>query len=61
MAVRYNRAKPITYRATIGKSGKLVKQWKVSRSAPLGKATVKIGIAGEPKPYTALVSFTVVK
>jgi hypothetical protein len=61
MVVRYSHGKPTTYRASIGHSGKYLKKWKVSRTAPLGKASVKITIAVTDKPYTAVVSFTVVK
>lgn len=61
MVVRYSHGKPATYRASLGHSGKYQKKWKVSKSAPLGKASVKVTLAGAEKPYTAVVSFTVVK
>lgn len=61
MVVRYYHARTVTYRAGIGQSGKLIKQWRVSRSAPLGKASVKIAISGEAHPYKGVLKFTVVK
>ena len=59
--VRYYHARPVKYRTTVGRTGKLVKQWSVAKTAPVGKATVKIIIADDRRPYSGLVSFTVVK
>lgn len=59
--VRYHSGKPATYRATTDGAGKLVKTWRVPKSAPLGKARVQIDVAGEGKPYSTTVSITVVK
>ena len=61
MVIQYYHGKPSSYRATIGRSGRLVKRWNVPKTAPLGKATVRIGVAGSGKPYNALVSFSVTK
>lgn len=61
MTLRYHGARATTYRATIGRSGKLTRRVSVSRRAPLGKAWVKIGVAGSGKTYRTSVSFTVLK
>jgi hypothetical protein len=61
IVVRYSQGKAITYRSSVGHSGKYLKKWTVSKTAPLGKARVKITLTGIEKPYTAVVSFTVVK
>jgi hypothetical protein len=61
MVVRYFHARPVTYHAGIGPSGRLIKQWKVARSAPVGKATVRIAISGDQQPYSGVLTFTVVK
>lgn len=61
MVLRYSHGKPASFHSTIGSSRKLVKRWKVPKSAPTGKATVKIQVAGDGKPYNTTVAFTVTK
>jgi hypothetical protein len=61
LVVQYHRSKPVTYRATIGSSGKLVKRWKVPRRAPLGKATVKVTVDGAGDPYNTTVTLLVTR
>lgn len=61
MAFQYVHGKPSAYRATIGRSGKLVKRWNVAKTAPIGKATIRIHVTGDGKEYKTLVSFSVTK
>ncbi len=61
LVVHYHRGKPVTYRATIGASGKLVKRWKVPRHAPLGKAAVKVTVDGTGDPYRTTVTLLVTR
>lgn len=61
MVVHYHTGRPVTYRAIVGSSGKLVKQWKVPRNAPLGKASVKITVAGTGSPYKTTVTMVVTR
>jgi hypothetical protein len=61
LVVHYHRGKPVTFRATVGDSGKLVKQWRVPKTAPLGKAAVKVTVDGDGDPYVTTVTLTVVR
>lgn len=61
LVVHYHRGKPVKYHATVGTSGKLVKKWRVPRTAPLGKASVKITVNGSGDPYTATITLTIVR
>jgi hypothetical protein len=60
--VQYRRSKPVTYHGKVASSGQYVKSWKVPRSAPLGKAQVKVAIGGPLKSaYVTVVDFVVLK
>lgn len=59
--VQYRHGKPSTYHGKLDGAGTYVKTWKVPRSAPLGKSTVKVTVTGSDKPQQVSVSFTVVK
>jgi hypothetical protein len=59
--LRYRSGKPTTYRAKIGKSGKLTKIWKISKKAPLGRGKVQVSLTDAGSPYKTTVSFTVTK
>jgi hypothetical protein len=61
MVVHYNHGKTVTYRATVGASGKLVKQWKVPKNAPLGKAAVKVTVQGSGDPYVATATLLITR
>jgi hypothetical protein len=61
LVVHYHRGKQVTYRATIGPSGKLVKRWRVPRKAPLGKASVKVTVDGTGDPYKTTVTLLVTR
>lgn len=61
MTLRYSHGKATVYRTSIGKSGKLSKRWKIPKSAPVGKAGIKVDVVGDGKPFSATVSFIVTK
>lgn len=61
LVVRYRYGKATTYRATIGKSGTLVRRWTVPKRAPVGKASVRIDLSGAGKHYSTAVSFVVTR
>lgn len=57
--VRYKGDKPWRRSARVNATGKLRLYWKVPATAPLGHATVTVQVKHNPKPYTAVVPFTV--
>jgi hypothetical protein len=58
--VQFKGGKPITYRSKIGSSGTLVKKFKIPRSAPLGKAQIKVSVKGSAS-YSKTIDFLVTK
>lgn len=61
VSIRFKSGKPILYQGKIGSSGTLVKTWKVPKSAPLGKASVAITVAGKTDKYAKSLDFQVVR
>jgi hypothetical protein len=58
--IQFKSGKPITYRSRIGSSGTLVKKFKIPRSAPLGKAEIRIYVKGSAT-FSKTVDFLVTK
>jgi len=61
VTIHYKSGKPVIYKATIGSTGKLTKSWKVPKSAPVGKATVKVAVQSDGTAVAKSFSFQVVK
>lgn len=61
LVIHYHKGKPTTYRATVGTSGKLVKTWRVPKTAPLGKASVKVTVNGSGDPYSTTINLVVLR
>jgi hypothetical protein len=65
IAVRYPKVKPLTFKGKVDQTGVYVKTWTVSKSAPLGRASVKVTILSAdknaPSPDPFVIGFTVTK
>lgn len=60
LLIQFKSGKPITIRSKIGGSGLLVQKFKVPKSAPVGKAVVKISVKGSAN-YSKSIAFLVTK
>lgn len=58
--VRYRTGKPKLYRATVGSTGTAVTTWKIPRTAPVGKGSIKISVSGA-EMYSKILFFLVTK
>jgi hypothetical protein len=61
VTIQYKSGKPLIYRAKVGSTGKLSKTWKVPKSAPVGKATVKVVVDSGGTTVSKNFSFQVTK
>lgn len=61
MVLKFSHGKPVTYKTAVGRSGKLLKRWKVAKTAPTGKASITVDIVGSATHYTGTLAFTVTK
>jgi hypothetical protein len=59
--VHYHSGKLTTYHAKVGESGKLTRHWRVPKTAPLGKGTVKITVQGAGDPYVTTIKLVVIR
>ena len=59
--VQYGHAKPVTFHGKVDSSGAYSKTWKVPKTAPLGKATLKVSVKNSVTPYTGTVYFVVTR
>jgi hypothetical protein len=60
VTIQFKTGKPITYRTKIGSSGMLVKKFTIPRSAPIGKAQIKVSVKGAAS-FSKTIPFVVTK
>jgi hypothetical protein len=60
-SIQYRRGKPVTYRGKVDAGGQYMKAWTVPKTAPLGKAQVKVAIQRMEKSQPPAVDFVVLK
>jgi hypothetical protein len=60
VTIQFKSGKPISYRTKIGSSGMVVKKFTIPRSAPIGKAQIRISVKGAAS-YSKTIDFLVTK
>jgi predicted dinucleotide-binding enzyme len=59
VTIRYRSGKPLVIKAKVGSSGTLVKTWTVPKSAPVGKASVKVVVESDGTQISKSFTFQV--